>query len=914
MDTRSHWCHLAIEEVMQSLSVDPRVGLSASEVAKRQQIFGANTLPEKKPPSPLWVFLEQFKDFMVLVLLGATLISGLLGEYEDAITIILIVIVNAILGFVQEMRAERALEALKKLTAQMVEVLRDGARSRINAAELVPGDIMILDAGDRVAADGRLVEVTSLEAEEAALTGESQPVSKQLDPCPEDSPVGDQTNMVFMGTVATRGKGRAVVVHTGLETEMGLIARLMESGEEEPTPLQKRLDQLGHVLVYACLVICALVVAVGIWRGESAYRMFLSGVSLAVAAIPEGLPAIVTVALALGVQRMVKRNAIVRRLPAVETLGCATVICSDKTGTLTQNEMTVRRLWTGGKEFEFTGTGYSPDGEITHRGVPVQATLEHELLSALKVAALCNNSTMQRKQEQGLKRLAARNSYQVIGDPTEGALLTAAIKGGLWPDQIGAIYKRLKEVPFDSTLKQMSVLVQGVKGEHELLVKGAPDFILDQSTHVLWQGKVTPLTTELRAAIAQVMESYGSNALRVLALAMRSYPRGYVGDLDPRPQGLTLVGLAGMIDPPRPEAKPAIRRCHEAGIRVIMITGDHKTTAAAVGREIGLIHGEEGVLTGKELDLLDDRQLADKLKTVSVFARVSPIHKLRLVQTLRSQGHVVAMTGDGVNDAPAIKEADIGVSMGQTGTDVTKEASSLILRDDNFATIVAAVEEGRNIYDNIRKFIRYLLSCNVGELLTMFLTIIAGLPIPLKPIQILWINLVTDGLPAMALGVDSGDGDVMRRPPRQANESIFARHLSTRIITRGLMIGISTVAVFVISLFVMHEDLVHARTVAFTTLVFAQLFHVFDCRSERKSVLEKGLFSNVYLLAAVASSVLLMLAVIYIPSLQTTFDTTPLGLVDWTVVLLAGAWGTILVEIRRIFLRPTSRRSRGRRR
>ncbi len=913
MDTRKRWCHLSAEDVMQSLAVDPNVGLSASDVVKRQQIYGLNTLPERKPPSALWVFLEQFKDFMVLVLLGATLISGLLGEYEDAITIILIVIVNAILGFVQEMRAEKALDSLKKLTAQMVEALRDGIRSRINAAELVPGDVILIDAGDRVAADGRLIEATSLEVEEAALTGESQPVSKQLAPCPEESALGDQTNMVFMGTVATRGKGRAVIVHTGIETEMGLIARLMESGEEEPTPLQKRLDQLGRVLVYACLLICAMVVAVGIWRGESAYRMFLAGVSLAVAAIPEGLPAIVTVALALGVQRMVKRNAIVRRLPAVETLGCATVICSDKTGTLTQNEMTVRRLWAGGREYQFTGTGYSPEGDITRSGIPVQAASEPELLTALRIAALCNDSSLQRRQETGLKRLVGKSSYQLIGDPTEGALLTAAAKAGLWSDQLATSHKRLKEAPFDSSHKQMSVLVQGAK-EQELLVKGAPDFILDQSSHLLWQGRVTPLTNELRTMIAQTVEHYGSDALRVLALAMRPCPRGHMGELEQRPQGLTLVGLAGMIDPPRPEAKPAILRCHEAGIRVIMITGDHKTTAAAVGREIGLIHGDGGVLTGQELDKLNDRELAERLKTVSVFARVSPIHKLRLVQVLRAQGHVVAMTGDGVNDAPAIKEADIGVAMGQTGTDVTKEASSLILRDDNFATIVAAVEEGRNIYDNIRKFIRYLLSCNVGELLTMFLTILAGLPVPLKPIQILWINLVTDGLPAMALGVDTADGDVMKRPPRGATESIFSRHLSTRIMTRGLMIGLSTMAVFVISLFVLKEDLVHARTMAFATLVFAQLFHVFDCRSERKSVLEKGLFTNPYLLAAVASSVLLMLAVIYLPALQATFDTSPLTPGDWVVVLLAGAWGTILVEIRRLFLRPAHRRARARRR
>ncbi len=913
MDTRKRWCHLSTEDVTQSLSVDPKLGLLASEVAKRQKIYGLNTLPAKKPPSPLWVFLEQFKDFMVLVLLGATLISGLLGEYEDAITIILIVIVNAILGFVQEMRAEKALESLKKLTAQMVDVLRDGARARINAAELVPGDVILIEAGDRVAADARLVEVTSLEVEEAALTGESQPVAKQLEPCHVESALGDQTNMVFMGTVATRGKGKAIVVHTGLETEMGLIARLMDSGEEDPTPLQKRLDQLGHVLVYACLLICAMVVGIGIWRGESVYRMFLSGVSLAVAAIPEGLPAIVTVALALGVQRMVKRNAIVRRLPAVETLGCATVICSDKTGTLTQNEMTVRKLWAGGREYQLTGTGYSPDGDITRGGLPVQVALEPELLAALRIAALCNNSSLQKKDEAGLKRLV-KSSYQLIGDPTEGALLTAATKGGLWPDRLAATNRRLKEMPFDSSNKQMSVLIQGAKGEQELLVKGAPDFILDQSTHLLWQGRVTPLTSELKTMIAQRVESYGSEALRVLALAMRPLPHGQRGELEPRPQGLTLVGLAGMIDPPRPEARPAILRCHQAGIRVIMITGDHKTTAAAVGREIGLIHSDSGVLTGQDLDQLDDRQLQDRLKTVSVFARVSPIHKLRLVKLLRSQGHVVAMTGDGVNDAPAIKEADIGIAMGQTGTDVTKEASSLILRDDNFATIVAAVEEGRNIYDNIRKFIRYLLSCNVGELLTMFLTILAGLPVPLKPIQILWINLVTDGLPAMALGVDTGDGDVMNRPPRQANESIFARNLSTRIITRGFMIGISTMAVFVVSLLVLKEELVHARTMAFTTLVFAQLFHVFDCRSERQSVLEKGLFNNPYLLAAVASSVLLILAVIYHPPLQATFDTTPLSLQDWMVVLLAASWGTILVEIRRLFMRPTHRRARSRRR
>lgn len=877
------WHVLPWLDVAKALEVHPGKGLSLREVNRRLGEVGKNILETKKGVHPVFLFLGQFKDFMVLVLLAATIVSALLGEIADAVTIMAILIVNAILGFIQEYRAERSIESLRSLTAPEARVLRDGMESRIPATDLVPGDIVLLDAGDRIPADIRWIQAANIEVEESALTGESHPVGKRVSPLTDElTPMADRVNMGYMGTVVVNGRGAGVVVATGMDTEMGVIAGMIQSVEEEETPLQKRLAQLGKYLVVISIAVCAVVVLTGVLRGEGFYKMFLAGVSLAVAAIPEGLPAIVTVALAVGVQRMVKRKAIVRKLPAVETLGCATVICSDKTGTLTQNEMTVRQVYTAGRMISITGQGYDPKGDF-HGG----DTIKEPLQAALKVAALCNNSTLTRKgvQVAGLFRSSSKDSpWGIEGDPTEGALLVAAAKAGIWRETLERKEERIGEIPFDSDRKRMSVIYKGKHG-NKAYVKGAPDVILRLCKSELTSEGVVELNDIRRRAILRANDEMARKALRVLALAEKPL-RDHEAQDENVEENLTFVGLMGMIDPPRASAAKAIQVCRRAGIKPVMITGDHRLTAEAVAYELGILRGNSrGVLTGAELERMTDEELAKEVMDISVYARVTPKDKLRIVRALKKNEQVVAMTGDGVNDAPAVKEADIGVSMGKTGTDVTKEASAMVLADDNFATIVAAVEEGRAIYDNIRKFIRYLLSCNIGEVLTMFLAALVGLPLPLLAIQILWVNLVTDGLPAMALGVDGMDKDIMNRPPRAPGESIFARGLARKIGIRGTMIGLGTLFVFVASLFIGVNMLV-ARTMAFTTLVFSQLFHVFDCKSETRGIFEVGIFSNPYLVAAVAVSTLMQLSVIYLPPLQAIFKTT--GLVGWQ-------WGLILV-------------------
>jgi len=903
MEEKKPWHALSAEEALQDLHSDGHRGLESGEAARRLELVGPNELVVKKKVSPLAIFLAQFKDFMVLVLIGATIVSGILGEYADALTILAIIFINALLGFIQEYKAEQSLEALKRMIAPEANVIRGGVVLRIPAGELVPGDLVVLNTGDIVPADLRLLEATQLEASEAALTGESLPVKKKADLVLSDkAPLGDRKNMCFMGTVITRGKGLALVVDTGMQTEMGQIAGYIQQVGNEETPLQKRLEQLGRWLVAFCLAIVGVVVVAGVLRGEPLHRMFLTGVSLAVAAIPEGLPAIVTIALAIGVQKMVKRRAIVRALPAVETLGCATVICSDKTGTLTHNEMTVRQYFVGGDYLQFTGEGYDPTGKVVH---PARDRADKELKSgmewAFKIAALCNNSVLQR-EKMGIGGLFRNNgksvSWGIMGDPTEGALLVSAAKGGFWREDLEKREKRVLEIPFDSDRKRMSVVYASEKqGTKTLYCKGAPDVLLNLCSSIYWQGKIVPLTPELKARVLEANDQMAGQALRVLALAARELPRDANLENEVElEQGLTFFGLAGMIDPPRPSAVQAVRTCRRAGIKTVMITGDHLKTAVAVAKEMKIISGEkQKVLSGSDLDNLSDAQLANLVNDVAVYARVSPKHKLRIVKALKNKGHIVAMTGDGVNDAPAVKEADIGISMGITGTDVTKEASSLILGDDDFATIVAAVEEGRIIYDNIRKFIRYLLSCNVGEVLTMFLATIMGLPLPLLPIQILWMNLVTDGLPAMALGLDPGDPDIMDRQPRHPKESIFAHGLIRRIIVRGTLIAVITLTVYVLGFLMGGEDLKLARTMAFCTIIFSQFFHVFGCRSERYSIFQLGLFSNPYLVGAVGISMTMQMSVIYVPFLRNIFQTVPLGLEHWSLIILMTA-GTSLLQ------------------
>lgn len=894
------WHQLSEEQLTKTLDTDGEKGLSREQADERLQEFGPNELAEKRGDSPLKLLLNQFKDFMVLVLVGATIISGLLGEMLDALTIIAIILINGVLGFYQEYRAERSLRALKELSAPFAKVIRGGELLHIPARDLVSGDLVLLESGDRVPADLRFVECNDCSVDESALTGESVPVVKsagKLDSA--DLALGDRKNCGYLGTMVTRGTAKGIVTVTGMRTEMGKIADLIQQTEEAETPLQHRLEQLGKILIVVALVLTVVVVLAGILHGQPVYDMFLAGVSLAVAAIPEGLPAIVTIALALGVQRMIKRRAIVRKLPSVETLGCASVICSDKTGTLTQNKMTVTKLWLGGRTIEVTGEGYEPVGLLKENGKSIDAKGDSALRRLTQIAALCNNSDLsqQEKSDDAKKRKPAKGEppvsdaaeWKIKGDPTEAALLVLAAKTGLVKSALQSLYTRVKEFPFDAERKRMSVLVSH-QGGKLICAKGAPDLLVGQCAYVLWDDQVVPFTASLKSKVLAANEAMARESLRVLGTAYRDVKGHENCDSSEQAEsGLIFVGLTGMMDPPRKEVKEAIYKCRQAGIKTVMITGDHGTTAEAIARTLGIIGREGRVITGTELSTMPDDELEKVADDVNVYARVSPEHKLRIVQALQRRGHVVAMTGDGVNDAPAVKAADIGIAMGITGTDVTKEASALVLSDDNFSSIVAAVEEGRGIYENIRKFIRYLLASNVGEIMTMFLAMMAGLPLPLVPIQILWVNLVTDGLPAMALGVDQAESDLMQQKPRPAKENIFARRLGWKIVSRGVLIGLCTLGAFVLALKAgegQPDQLIHAQTVAFATLVMAQLIHVFDCRSSR-SIFHRKLLENKFLVLAVLSSLVLMLAVLYIEPLQPIFKTVPLDLRDWALVIVA---------------------------
>ncbi len=898
------WFALTGGKVLEYFKVDPVQGLTRREAERRLAKVGPNILKEEKKPSLIFKFLEQFKDFMVLVLLGATVISFLLQEYSDALVIIIIVFLNACLGFFQEFKAEKSLEALKKLAAPGARVLRGREIRSISAREVVPGDIVYLEAGDKVPADVRLLEATNLAVDESALTGESEAVNKNVLPLSghKDLSPGDLRNMAFMGTVAARGRGSGVVVATGMQTEMGKIAHMIQHTETEITPLQKRLASLGKILVTVCLVICAAVVVLGILRGEAVYKMFLAGVSLAVAAIPEGLPAVVTIALALGVQRMIKRKAIVRKLPAVETLGCATVICSDKTGTLTQNKMTVRQIYAGFNHYRVEGEGYDPHGKIYLGSREVEPGKDSGLRMVMGISALCTSARLTRCSSSVSSRLPSgkTSSWKIQGDPTEGALLVAAAKGGFWREDLEQREKRIEEYPFDSERKRMTVVYENKQKQRRAYTKGAPDVILELCTHYFDNGRIRVLDDSLRKEIMKKNESLASQALRNLAFAYRELPadKGFTLAEKQVERELIFVGIMGMIDPPRPEVFPAVQKCRKAGIKTVMITGDHQNTALAIARSLDLIPPGGKTVTGDDLNRLNDRQLEELADQIYVYARVSPAHKLRIVRALKNRGHVVAMTGDGINDAPAVKEADIGIAMGVSGTDVTKEAASLVLADDNFSTIVSAIEEGRNIYNNIRKFIRFLLSCNTGEIFTMFVALLIGLPLPLRPIQILWVNLVTDGLPAMALGVEPPEKGIMKIPPRQKEEGIFARGLWQKILNRGSMIGLLTLVSFYAG-YTATGELERARTMAFVTLIMLQLVHVFECRSERLPFWKVSLKSNMYLIGAVGISFGMMLAVIYWPFLQGIFRTTLLTAEEWFLVLVLSvlpSLGSLLKE------------------
>ncbi|MEH7084556.1 calcium-translocating P-type ATPase, SERCA-type [Neobacillus drentensis] len=877
---------MKIDQVEKALETDFSSGLSQEEVKKRVNLHGLNELDEGEKQSALLLFFSQFKDFMVLVLLAATLISGLLGEYIDAIAIIAIVIINGFLGFFQERRAEKSLQALKELSAPQVSVLRDGQWIKIPSKEIVIGDVLKFTSGDRIGADVRVIESKSLEIEESALTGESVPVSKHIESLANPNPgIGDMENIAFMGTMITRGSGVGVVIATGMKTAMGQIADLLQNAETQDTPLQRRLEQLGKILITVALLLTVLVVVVGVLRGHDIYEMFLAGVSLAVAAIPEGLPAIVTVALSLGVQKMIKKNAIVRKLPAVETLGCASVICSDKTGTMTQNKMTVTHLWSGGQTWTVDGVGYQPQGNFYRNERNINPKDEKALQQMLIFGMLCNHSDL----------VVRDDDYFLDGDPTEGALLVSAMKAGFDRPKLLDEFTIIKEFPFDSARKMMSVHVKDKQGRNFIVTKGAPDVLLGISESVLWDERTQFLNKETQVKVQEAINGLASQALRTIAIAFKPIQANTVILSEHEAEkNLTLIGIQGMIDPPRPEVKKAVKECKEAGIKTVMITGDHVITAKAIASQLGIITNKSKVIDGNALSQMSVEELEDVVDDVSVFARVSPEHKLKIVKALQNRGHIVAMTGDGVNDAPAIKAADIGVAMGITGTDVAKEASALVLLDDNFATIKAAIVEGRNIYENIRKFVRYLLASNVGEILVMLFAMVLALPLPLIPIQILWVNLVTDGLPAMALGLDRPEENVMKRKPRSPDEGVFSRGLGWKVVSRGFLIGVVTLLSFMV---VYHNDptqLQYAQTVAFATLVMAQLIHVFDCRSE-KSVLSRNPFGNQYLVWAVISSLVLMLVVIYYQPLQPVFHTLPIAAKDWLLIVGLSSIPTFLL-------------------
>ena len=886
-----NWWHLSADEVAEALGSDLRGGLTTAEAGLRIKGSGPNELREKKGRGPLAIFLEQFKGLIIWVLIAAALVSGFLKEWVDALAILAIIILNAVLGLIQEYRAERSLAALKGLSAPAAKVVRDAAPALVPARELVPGDLIELEAGDHVPADSRVVWHTpNFAVQEGSLTGESSPVNKTALVLPEEeTPLADRANVVYLGTSVVSGKARAVVVETGMQTELGRIAGLIQGITKESTPLQRKLEQFGKWIIYLCFVLVALVFVIGVLRGGELLDMFLTAVSLAVAAIPEGLPAVVTIALALGVQRMVRRHVLIRKLASVETLGCATVICSDKTGTLTKNEMTVRSVWTSGRSFDVTGIGYEPEGEFIAGGKAGRPADFPDLLKTLTVAVLCNNAQLVR----------AGGPVKVFGDPTEIAILTVAAKAGIWKQDAEKALELAEEIPFDSDRKKMTIIRKSDRGL-TVFTKGAPDILLKDCTRILEDGRERPIAAADLDRIAAATDALSAQALRVLAVAYKDLEdEPYSCQANVIERELAFCGLIAMMDPPRPEVRSAVDKCRSSGIRTVMITGDHKNTAVAIARELGLFASDSVALTGEDVDRLSDDELDRTVEKVAVYARVSPEHKLRSVRAWRRRGEVVAMTGDGVNDAPAVKEADIGVAMGITGTDVTKEVSDMVITDDNFASIVAAVEEGRGIYDNIKKFIHYLLSCNSGEILVMFVASLLGFPVPLLPIQILWVNLVTDGLPALALGVDPVDPQIMNRPPRKPDEPVITRARAWIMMAQGAFIAACSLSAFLFILDVEKEGIVRARTVALAVLSCSQLFHAFNCRSMKVSIFKLGVFSNPSLVLATGSSFLLQLSIIYVPFFQTIFKTQALSLLDLGVILAFSSlplWAMELVK------------------
>jgi len=872
-DDAPEWHTRSVDETLARLATSV-AGLSGVEAERRLQVHGPNELQASTHESAWKTLLSQFQNVLILILLAGTVVSGLLGHTLEAIVITVIVLFAVLLGFVQEYRASRALEALKKMAAPVARVLRDGREVAVPARQLVPGDVVVLRAGDRVPADARIIQAVNLAVDEAALTGESAAVEKTTVPLDDARlPLGDRVNLAYAGTMVVHGRGQAVVVSTGMSTEFGRIAQMVESVEASRTPLQENLDRLGGTLGRAALVVVGLVVAIGLARGLPVIEMFLFGIALAVAVVPEALPAVVTISLAIGVRRMVKRNALVRRLPIVETLGSTSVICSDKTGTLTRNEMTVRQLYTDDRLFELTGAGYEPTGQLLDNGRAIDPP--DNVRALLRAAALASDA-----------RLVTREGrWQIDGDPTEGALVVAAAKAGLQADHLNADEPRSGEIAFTSERRRMTTL-HATNSRTVAYSKGAADELLPHCTRQLHDGRDAPLGDAQRDAIRAVEHRMAADGLRVLAVARKED-----ATLETAERGMTFLGLMAIMDPPRPEARAAVATCGAAGIRPVMITGDHPLTATTIAREVGLLDNRR-VVSGRDLEAMSDEDLARQVAEIGVYARVSPADKLRVVDAWQARGEVVAMTGDGVNDAPALKKADVGIAMGIAGTDVSKEAAGMTLLDDNFATIVAAVEEGRIVFGNIKKYLMYLLSCNVGEIVLLAGAVIAGLPLPLSAVQILYVNLATDGLPALALSVDPPEGDLMRRKPRDPRVGVFTRPVVAILLIAGIWSALVNMTLFT-GLLQAGRPVQEVMAITFVALVLIQFFNAYNCRSDRLSIVQRP-FANRWLNTAVVWELLLLVVIVYVPFFQRAFGTFALSAADW---LLTAALAFTIVPV-----------------
>jgi len=902
MKLNQNWHNLEISDVYTSLDSE-REGLSQGEAQRRLAQFGPNELAEKKKISPWIIFLEQFKNFLIIILLIAAALSAIMGEVADAIVIFVIVLFAAGLSFIQEYRAERAMEALKRMAAPLASVLRENKEIEIYATELVPGDIILLRTGDKIPADARLIEAVNLKIDEASLTGESVSVEKTRERLVGEASIADRNNMVFTGTAAVYGRGMAVVTATGMATEFGKIATMLQEVEKERTPLQVNLDQLGKWIAIGALALCFILAGIGVLRGHEILEMLIWGVSLAVAAVPEALPAVVTISLALGVQRMVRRHALIRKLPAVETLGSTTFICSDKTGTLTEDKMTIRRVFVDGTLMDVTGVGYEPKGEFIIKGKVHNPEGDDALRRLLQIGSLCNDTTLG----------STNGVWSIKGDPTEGALVVTAAKAGLWQDELQIQFPRISEIPFSSETKRMTTTHQTSQGKIAYS-KGAPEVILGSCNRIVSSLGEKTLSIEDRKTIMSTAQGMAEDALRVLGLAYKQLEDMTVTDEDTE-KDMVFVGLVGMMDPPREEVKQAVKTCDQAGIKSVMITGDHKLTAVAVARELGIL--KKGLAsTGADIDKLGDEEFEALVEKIEVYARVSPAHKLRVVEALTKRGHVVAMTGDGVNDAPALKKADIGVAMGITGTDVTKEAADMVLTDDNFASIVAAVEEGRGIFNNIKKYLVYLLSCNLGEILLMAIVILFGplfgLPagtIPLVAIQLLYVNLATDGLPAIALSVDPPDLDVMKQKPRPRKQTIFSTKVLSYLAGTGVWTAVVTLGVFLWAVD-SGKDFLEAQSMCFVTLILIEFFNAFNCRSLERSLFKIGPLSNRWLLLAIVWECIMLGLIVYLPILQGPFNTHALTLTDWIIAILSASTIFIGAEIYKSIISRTRTKDR----